>query len=197
MVFGRLFGVTQERAIDPGITQGQRFAINPDGAVLQWPDQFFGRVHQCEQIAAMVPAHPIGGGNEDFKRGNIYRYVTNAEAIARIKVGDVTQDWSRQRLQGQFDNLKFDNGPHSETRVVLRYRLWQDAKGQDAERKKGAIMTLKFMKERGVLMALRGEQGDTGEMAKRAFFELMNPKAIMAEDLKGLQTKGDGRGDKQ
>ncbi len=136
--------------------------------------------------------------DEDFKRGNIYRYVANAEAIARIKVGEATQDWSRQRLQAQFDNLKFDNGPHSETRVVLRYRLWQDAKGQDVERKKGAIMTLKFMKERGVLMALRQEQGETGEMAKRAFFELMNPKMVMAEDLKALQPKGgEGRGDKQ
>lgn len=135
--------------------------------------------------------------DEDFKRGNIYRYVANAEAIARIKVGDVTQDWSRQRLQAQFDNLKFDNGPHSETRVVLRYRLWQDAKGQDVERKKGAIMTLKFMKERGVLMALRQEQGDTGEMARRAFFELMNPKALMPEDYKALQPKGGGKGDKQ
>ncbi|MBK9266128.1 MAG: HEAT repeat domain-containing protein [Polyangiaceae bacterium] len=135
--------------------------------------------------------------DEDFKRGNIYRYVANAEAIARIKVGDVTQDWSRQRLQAQFDNLKFDNGPHSETRVVLRYRLWQDAKGSDAERKKGAIMTLKFMKERGVLMALRGEQGDTGELARRAFFELMNPKALIPEDLKALQPKSDGKGDKQ
>ncbi len=135
--------------------------------------------------------------DEDFKRGNVYRYVTNAEAIARIKVVDVTQDWSRQRLQSQFDNLKFDNGPHSETRVVLRYRLWQDAKGQDAARKKGAIMTLKFMKERGVLMALRAEPGDTGVMAKRAYFELMNPKALIVEDLKGLQPKGDGKGDKQ
>lgn len=135
--------------------------------------------------------------DEDFKRGNLYRYVANAEAIARIKVNDVTQDWSRQRLQAQFDNLEFDNGPHSETRVVLRYRLWQDAKGADAERKKGAIMTLKFMKERGVLMALRQEQGDTGDMARRAYFELMNPKALIAEDLKALQPKGESRGDKQ
>ena len=135
--------------------------------------------------------------DEDFKRGNIYRYVANAEAIARIKVNDVTQDWSRQRLQAQFDNLDYDNGPHSETRVVLRYRLWQDAKGTDLERKKGAIMTLKFMKERGVLMALRQEQGDTGEMAKRAFFELMNPKMVKAEDLTALKPKSEGKGDKQ
>lgn len=135
--------------------------------------------------------------DEDFKRGNLYRYVANAEAITRIKIGDATQDWARQRLQRQFDNLKFDNGPHSETRVVLRYRLWQDAKGTDVERKKGAIMTLKFMKERGVLMALRQEQGDTGEMAKRAFFELMNPKMLAPEDSKTPPPKVENRGDKQ
>ena len=137
--------------------------------------------------------------DEDFKRGNIYRWVANAEAIARIKVTDVPQEWSRQKLQGQFDNLKFDNGPHSETRVVLRYRLWQDAKTGDAARKKGAIETLKFMKERGALMALRQEQGETGAMAKKAFFELMNPKAIAAEDRSAAQPKDNKptKGDKQ
>jgi len=135
--------------------------------------------------------------DEDFKKGNIYRYVQNAEAIARVKVADVPQEWSRHRLQSQFDNLKFDNGPHSETRVVLRYRLYQDAKSGDAARKKGAVMTLKFMKEKGVLMALRQEQGDTGELAKKAFFELMNPKAIIAEDLSALKSKDPGKGDKQ
>jgi hypothetical protein len=39
------------------------------------------------------------------------------------------------------------------------------------------------MKEKGVLMALRHEKSDTGEMAKKAFHDLMNPKAVMAEDL--------------
>jgi HEAT repeat protein len=127
--------------------------------------------------------------DEDFKRGNIFRYVANAEAITRIRVHDVPQEWARQRLQAQFDNLQFDNGPHSETRVVLRYRLYTAAKSGDAAQKKGAIQTLKFMKEKGVLMALRSEQGDTGEMAKRAFHELMNPKALQAEDLSALQPK--------
>ncbi len=133
--------------------------------------------------------------DEDFKRGNLYRWVENAEAISRVKVNDVPQDWARQRLQAQFDNLKFDNGPHSETRVVLRYRLFTAAKSDDAKQKKGAIMTLKFMKEKGVLMALRHEKGETGELAKKAFHELMNPKAIQAEDLSGLQKPGQGAGD--
>jgi len=133
--------------------------------------------------------------DEDFKRGTLYRYVNNAEAITRIKVHEAPQEWARQRLQSQFDNLQYDNGPHSETRVVLRSRLYQAAKSGDAAQKKGAIQTLKFMKEQGVLMALRHEQGETGDLAKKAFFELMNPKAIQAEDLSKLQPEKKGSGD--
>lgn len=125
--------------------------------------------------------------DEDFKRGNIYRFVANAEAITRIQVNEVPQDWARQRLQSQFDNLQFDNGPHSETRVVLRHRLYRQAQDGDDAQKKGAIMTLKFMKEKGTLMALRDVEGPTGEMAREAFFELMNPKVVDAEDLSKLQ----------
>jgi HEAT repeat protein len=122
----------------------------------------------------------------DFKNGNLYRWVANAIAVTHVKVNDVPQDWTRQRLQSQFDNLKFDNGPHSETRVVLRYRLLNAAKTGDAAAKKGAVETLQFMKEKGVLMALRQEKGDTGELAKKAFHNLMNPKLVMAEDLSKL-----------
>jgi HEAT repeat protein len=121
--------------------------------------------------------------DEDFKKGNIYRWVSNAIAITRIKVADSPQEWATQRLQAQFDNLKFDNGPHSETRVVLRYRLFNAAKSGDSPTKKGAVETLRFMKEKGALMALRHEKGETGDLAKKAFHDLMNPKAVLAEDL--------------
>src|SRR5205085_670743 len=113
--------------------------------------------------------------------------VDNAVMMTRVKIADAPQEWARQRLEGQFDNLKFDNGPHSETRVVLRYRLYTAAKTGDSAAKKGAVATLKFMKEKGVLMALRHEQGETGELARTAFHELMNPKAIPAEDLSALK----------
>lgn len=127
--------------------------------------------------------------DEDFKRGNLFRWVANAEAIVRIRIGDAPQDWARQRLQMQFDNLQFDNGPHSETRVVLRNRLYTAAKTGETKVKQGAIMTLKFMKEQGVLMALRSEQGETGELAKKAFHELMNPKAVVTEDVSAIKGK--------
>jgi hypothetical protein len=124
--------------------------------------------------------------DEDFKKGNIYRWVANAIAITHVKVNDSAQDWSRQRLQAQFDNLQFDNGPHSETRVVLRYRLFNAAKTGDTATKKGAVEVLQFMKEKGTLMALRHEKGETGDLAKKAFHDLMNPKAVIAEDLSKL-----------
>lgn len=123
----------------------------------------------------------------DLDRGNIYRWVENAEAIGRVKIKDAPQEWARQRLQAQFDNLVFDNGPHSETRVVLRYRLLQAAKSGDEAKVKGAIMTLKFMKEQGSLLALRDEEGDLGKRARKAYHELMNPRLIAAEDLSHLQ----------
>jgi hypothetical protein len=84
----------------------------------------------------------------------------------------------------QFNNLMFDNGPHSFTRVVLRYRLMQMAKGDDAEKREGAIRTLKFMKEQGVLLALRNESGPTGELAASAYHELMNPVVEMGGVIK-------------
>ncbi len=125
----------------------------------------------------------------DFKQGNLYRWVENAEAIARVKVFEAPQLWAIERLQSQFDNLRYDNGPHSETRVVLRFRLVNAAKTGDDKEKVNAIRTLKFMKEKGVLMALRDEKGKTGELAKKAFYELMNPKPIVPEDLKTLQAE--------
>lgn len=125
--------------------------------------------------------------DEDFKKGNIYRWVENAEAIARVKLFDAPQEWAINRLEAQFDNLKFDNGPHSQTRVVLRVMLLAAAKSGDDKTKENAIRTLKFMKEQGVLMALRNEKGLTGELGQKAFHELMNPKPIIPEDLGKLQ----------
>src|SRR5690606_33513878 len=124
--------------------------------------------------------------DKDLDDGNIYRYVRNAEAISRVKIGDAPQLWARQRLPAQFDNLQFDNGPHSETRVVLRYRLYQAAKSGDPVKMRGAIETLKFMKEQGVLLALREEKGELGELARDAYHRMMNPRLVEGEDLSHL-----------
>jgi hypothetical protein len=52
------------------------------------------------------------------------------------------------------------------------------AKGDDQVKRAGAIRALKFMKEQGVLLALRDESGPAGELARAAYFELMNPKVV-------------------
>ena len=132
--------------------------------------------------------------DEDFSKGKLYRWVETAESIARIRVKDTLQDWARLRLQAQFDNLDFDNGPRSMTRVVLRYRLMDDAKKGDSARKRSAIQTLKFMKEQGSLMALRDEQGETGQLANRAFFELMNPKIVLGENIPAAKDTSSSNG---
>lgn len=131
--------------------------------------------------------------DEDLKRGNLFRWVENAEAIARVKIGDTPQEWARERLRAQFDNLTFDNGPHSETRVVLRARLYTMAKSGSPAEREGAVAVLKFMREQGVLMALRNESGTVGTLAKRAFHELLNPVSVVAEDLSALKEASRGK----
>jgi hypothetical protein len=116
--------------------------------------------------------------DKNYENGDIARWVTNAQAIAHVKVHDQLQDWPRMILgRNLVESIEVDNGPHSMTRVQLRARLLADAKGSNDVKRAEAIAILKFIKEKGVLMALRNEPGPTGDLAKRAFFEVMNPKA--------------------
>ena len=127
---------------------------------------------------------------DDLEKGHIFRWVENAKAISRVEIRQTPQEWARVLLMRQFDSLQFDNGPHSFTRVVLRYRLWQMAKGDDKAKREGAISTLKFMQEQGVLLALRDEQGETGKLAAKAYHEMMNPNL---EAEQGVIETEDGR----
>jgi len=116
--------------------------------------------------------------DRNYETGDIARWVDNAEAIAHVKVHDQLQDWPRLILgRNLVESIEIDNGPHSMTRVQLRARLMADAKGSNAVKRDEAIHILKFIKEKGVLMALRGEPGALGELARQAFFEVMNPKS--------------------
>ncbi|HEY6081555.1 MAG TPA: HEAT repeat domain-containing protein [Polyangiaceae bacterium] len=126
---------------------------------------------------------------EDLESGLIFKYVDNAEAISKLSIRMTQQEWARVMLMKQFDNLSFDNGPHSFTRVVLRHRLWQMAKSDDQAKRAGAIRALKFMKEQGVLLALRDEGGPAGEAARAAYFELMNPKVVLDVKMPDADTK--------
>jgi hypothetical protein len=114
--------------------------------------------------------------DHNYEAGDVARWIINAESVRHVKVHDALQDWPTLILSRNIQGIDYDNGPHSITRVQFRRRLMADALGQNEEKRVQAIEILKFMKEKGVLMALRGEQGPVGELAKRAFFEVMNPK---------------------
>jgi HEAT repeat protein len=129
----------------------------------------------------------------DLDKGRVYRWIENAENIRRIRVRGSPQEWAAYLLGRQFDNLMFDNGPRSMTRVVLRYKLRQAALKGDPATRSGALRTLKFMKEQGSLMALKDEPGDIGTEAARALFELINPKVVDPKtvvDTSDLKGKG-------
>lgn len=127
---------------------------------------------------------------EDLEEGRIFRWVDNAVAISRVEINQTPQEWAPVLLMRQFDNLVFDNGPHSFTRPVLRHRLWNMAKDESKkELQDGAIRTLKFMKEQGVLLALKDEKGKAGELARAAYFELMNPKVVTGVKIPELDSK--------
>lgn len=113
---------------------------------------------------------------EDLSSNRIFRYVQNARAIGRVSFDDIPQEWASLFLKKQLDTLQFDNGPHSFTRVVLRARLNEMARGEDPVQRAGAIDTLLFMGEQGSLLALRDVAGPTGELAGAAYHELLNPR---------------------
>ncbi len=116
--------------------------------------------------------------DHNYDAGDVARWVDNAQAIAHVKVHDQLQDWPRIILgRNLVESIEVDNGPHSMTRVQLRFKLLADALGQSAVKREEAIRVLKFTKEKGALMALRGEKGPVAELARQAFFEVMNPKA--------------------
>jgi hypothetical protein len=116
--------------------------------------------------------------DKNYENGDVARWIANAEACRLVKVHDAFQDWVKALLQRNIQGIEFDNGPHSITRVQFRMRLIADAKGSDPKKRDAAIEILKFMKEKGVLMALRNEPPPLGEIARVAFFEVMNPKVV-------------------
>jgi hypothetical protein len=116
--------------------------------------------------------------DKNYENGDIARWVANAQALAHVKIHDQLQDWPRIVLgRNLVESIEIDNGPHSMTRVQLRNRLNMDAKGSNEVKRNEAIALLKFTKEKGVLMALRSEPAPLGDLARQAFFEVMNPKA--------------------
>lgn len=115
--------------------------------------------------------------DKNYENGDVARWIDNAFAASRVKVRDQLQDWPKLLLSRAIQGIDYDNGPHSVTRVQMRVRLLRDARGADEKKRRQAVQILKFMGEKGVLMALKAETGPSQELARQAFFELMNPKA--------------------
>ncbi len=130
--------------------------------------------------------------DKNYENGDVARWIINAEACRYVKVNEALQDWPRMILQRAIQGIEFDNGPHSITRVQFRVRLIRDAKGGDPKKREEAIAILKFMKEKGVLMALRNEPAPLGDLAKQAFFEVMNPKISDQKIPENEKASGNG-----
>jgi hypothetical protein len=120
--------------------------------------------------------------DKNYENGDVARWIDNAAACRHVRVHDALQDWPKMILSRGIQGIEFDNGPHSITRVQFRLRLIADARGQNEVKRNSAIAILKFMNEKGVLMALKSDPGPAQELARRAFFEIMNPK-LSAEHL--------------
>jgi HEAT repeat protein len=129
--------------------------------------------------------------DHNYEVGDVARWIINAESARHVHVHGALQDWPSLILERAIQGIEYDNGPHSLTRVQFRRRLMADALGQNDQKRAQAIDILKFMKEKGVLMALRGETGPVGALARKAFFEVMNPKAS-AETIPEAAKKAGG-----
>ena len=72
--------------------------------------------------------------DKNYVDGDVSRWVENALGVAHVRVHESLQDWPKFILSRALQEIEFDNGPHSITRVQFRYRLMQDAKStNDAE----------------------------------------------------------------
>ncbi len=67
--------------------------------------------------------------DKNYDNGDAARWVENALTVQHVRVHDALQEWPKLILSRALQEIEFDNGPHSITRVQFRYRLMMDAKG--------------------------------------------------------------------
>jgi HEAT repeat protein len=89
---------------------------------------------------------------EDIHFGRIFRWIDNAKAIGRVAAREGRYDFANLQLKKQFDDLYFDNGPHSLTRNVLRMRLLE-LRGV-LHLREPSREALEYMKMNGALLQL-------------------------------------------
>jgi HEAT repeat protein len=135
-----------------------------------------GRTEEVEELKQSFDNSFSYWTSRNYERGDVARWARNAEAATRVRLFGMYPEWPRAILSHALSGLDFDNGPHSMTRVQLRVRLVRDAKSGDAKRRQDALTVLEFTKERGVLIALRTEAAPLGDLARQAYFRVMNPR---------------------
>jgi hypothetical protein len=79
-----------------------------------------------------------------------------------------------ERLQ----NLQYDTGPHSLTRVVLVHKLREAALSAPSARRMDALRVLRLMNERGQIEALSCEPGQVGSDAAQVLGQLSAATAL-------------------
>ena len=106
-----------------------------------------------EQIRTSIMAVTNRIREDDLALTRPVRWVSRANACADVVLHGQAQTWVRDSVQWGFENVRYDNGPHSVTRPVLRYRLLQAARkgGPNAA---GYVAVLSLMNEKGALLSL-------------------------------------------
>lgn len=131
---------------------------------------------------------------DDIDTGRLFRFVRNADIMKRLGASDSggltgagtsAHDWAAGHLATGLRHLDMNaTVPGGIDRLMLRSKLIKAAKSGDEATKAFAVGVLKFLKEQGVIMSLRNEAGITGQLARRAFFELRNPEIGLPEGKK-------------
>jgi HEAT repeat protein len=151
---------------------------SPDAAVAAFVSAYEEDPTLMEELKDVYNGTFVLLTDKNYENEDVRRWVENAEALSHVKVGEKYQDWAKRILQQDLRySFERNTGPHSITRAQLRWRLYADARGGNDVKRTNAISILKFLNERGVLMALRDEKAPVGDMARQAYFEVTHPKA--------------------
>lgn len=107
-----------------------------------------------------------------FTDGRIFRRIEMATALERgrgTNHHDFATLWLRLRLKNGWEN-PLGIGPHE-----IRARIREAAMSNDAYRREMAFRILRSLNDRGSLLYLRRQPGETGERARRELLELNAP----------------------
>lgn len=133
----------------------------------------------AELETAFAKATAMVVSTDDIANGTLFRYVENAETIASLVVDKRPQAWGTRYLGKMLEQLVFDNGPHSATRVVLNDQLRRVARGTDARQAALALSTLGLLNETGHLLDLSRGNGPVAEAARTRYRALLAAEAAL------------------